>query len=66
MVALPFFEVPVLLDLTNQVLLAVIGATALMLLTGFAGRCPSATPGCSPPAPSPPVSCSRSSAPRSG
>jgi len=38
MVALPFFEVPVLLDLTNQVLLAVIGATALMLLTGFAGQ----------------------------
>jgi branched-chain amino acid transport system permease protein len=38
MIALPLFEVPVLLDLTNQVLLAVIGATALMLLTGFAGQ----------------------------
>jgi branched-chain amino acid transport system permease protein len=35
--ALPFFVTPFLLDLTNQVLLAVIGSLALMLLTGFAG-----------------------------
>lgn len=38
MAALPFFNLPVLLDLANQVLLAIIGATALMLLTGFAGQ----------------------------
>jgi branched-chain amino acid transport system permease protein len=38
MAALPALELPVLLDLANQVLLAVIGATALMLLTGFAGQ----------------------------
>src|ERR1700761_187842 len=35
--ALPFVTTPFLLDLANQVLLAVIGALALMLLTGFAG-----------------------------
>jgi branched-chain amino acid transport system permease protein len=34
---LPFAASPFLLDLANQVLLAVIGALALMLLTGFAG-----------------------------
>jgi branched-chain amino acid transport system permease protein len=35
--ALPFLVSPFLLDLANQVLLASIGALALMLLTGFAG-----------------------------
>jgi len=35
--ALPFVTTPFLLDLANQVLLASIGALALMLLTGFAG-----------------------------
>lgn len=35
--ALPFVTTPFLLDLVNQVLLASIGALALMLLTGFAG-----------------------------
>lgn len=35
--ALPFIFSPFLLDLVNQVLLASIGALALMLLTGFAG-----------------------------
>src|SRR5580704_19361893 len=35
--ALPFVVSPFLLDLANQVLLASIGALALMLLTGFAG-----------------------------
>jgi branched-chain amino acid transport system permease protein len=35
--ALPFIVSPFLLDLANQVLLASIGALALMLLTGFAG-----------------------------
>lgn len=35
--ALPFAVTPFLLDLTNQVLLAVISALGLMLLTGFAG-----------------------------
>lgn len=35
--ALPFIASPFLLDLVNQVLLASIGALALMLLTGFAG-----------------------------
>jgi branched-chain amino acid transport system permease protein len=34
---LPFVVTPFLLDLANQVLLASIGALALMLLTGFAG-----------------------------
>ena len=34
---LPFVGTPFLLDLANQVLLASIGALALMLLTGFAG-----------------------------
>src|SRR5580698_3742858 len=34
---LPFVTTPLLLDLANQVLLACIGALALMLLTGFAG-----------------------------
>lgn len=34
---LPFLLTPFLLDLANQVLLAIVGALALMLLTGFAG-----------------------------
>jgi branched-chain amino acid transport system permease protein len=37
LVVLPFVTTPFLLDLVNQVLLASIGALALMLLTGFAG-----------------------------
>lgn len=37
LLALPFVATPFLLDLANQVLLASIGALALMLLTGFAG-----------------------------
>jgi branched-chain amino acid transport system permease protein len=37
LVALPFVLNPFTLDLANQVLLAVVGALALMLLTGFAG-----------------------------
>ncbi len=37
LVTLPFVASPFLLDLANQVLLACIGALALMLLTGFAG-----------------------------
>ena len=37
-VALPFVAGSFLLDLANQVLLAVIGAVALMLLTGYAGQ----------------------------
>ncbi|HEY2533121.1 MAG TPA: branched-chain amino acid ABC transporter permease [Xanthobacteraceae bacterium] len=37
LVVLPFITSPFLLDLVNQVLLASIGALALMLLTGFAG-----------------------------
>jgi branched-chain amino acid transport system permease protein len=37
LMVLPFVLKPFLLDLANQVLLAVIGALALMLLTGFAG-----------------------------
>jgi branched-chain amino acid transport system permease protein len=37
LMALPFIVSPFLLDLVNQVLLASIGALALMLLTGFAG-----------------------------
>ena len=37
LVVLPFRASPFLLDLANQVLLACIGALALMLLTGFAG-----------------------------
>jgi branched-chain amino acid transport system permease protein len=37
LVVLPFLLTPFLLDLANQVLLAIIGALALMLLTGFAG-----------------------------
>jgi len=36
--ALPLPDAPFILDLANQVLLAVIGAVALMLLTGFAGQ----------------------------
>jgi branched-chain amino acid transport system permease protein len=36
--ALPFLATPFVLDLANQVLLAVIGAVALMLLTGYAGQ----------------------------
>ena len=36
--AFPFFDAPFLLDLANQVLLATVGAVALMLLTGFAGQ----------------------------
>ena len=35
---LPFGASPLLLDLANQVLLAAIGALALMLLTGYAGQ----------------------------
>lgn len=35
---LPLLDAPFLLDLANQVLLAVVGAVALMLLTGFAGQ----------------------------
>lgn len=34
----PFLATPILLDLANQVLLASVGAIALMLLTGFAGQ----------------------------
>jgi branched-chain amino acid transport system permease protein len=34
----PFIASPFLLDLANQVFLALIGATALMLLTGYAGQ----------------------------
>jgi len=34
----PLLDTPFLLDLANQVLLAVVGAVALMLLTGFAGQ----------------------------
>jgi branched-chain amino acid transport system permease protein len=37
LLALPFLATPFQLDLANQVLLASIGALALMLLTGFAG-----------------------------
>jgi branched-chain amino acid transport system permease protein len=37
LVVVPFVATPFLLDLANQVLLASIGALALMLLTGFAG-----------------------------
>jgi branched-chain amino acid transport system permease protein len=36
--AFPLLDAPFLLDLANQVLLAVVGAVALMLLTGFAGQ----------------------------
>lgn len=36
--ALPFAASPFLLDLANQVLLAVVGSVALMLLTGYAGQ----------------------------
>jgi branched-chain amino acid transport system permease protein len=35
---LPFVATPFLLDLANQVLIAVVGAVALMLLTGYAGQ----------------------------
>lgn len=38
LLALPLVASPFLLDLANQVSLAVIGAVALMLLTGFAGQ----------------------------
>ena len=38
LVGLPFVAAPFPLDLANQVLLAVVGAVALMLLTGFAGQ----------------------------
>ena len=37
-IALPLVAGPFLLDLANQVLLAVVGAVALMLLTGHAGQ----------------------------
>jgi branched-chain amino acid transport system permease protein len=37
-IALPFVSSPFALDLANQVLLAVVGAVALMLLTGYAGQ----------------------------
>ncbi|MGC2520784.1 MAG: branched-chain amino acid ABC transporter permease [Burkholderiales bacterium] len=36
--AFPFIAGPFLLDLANQVLLATVGAVALMLLTGYAGQ----------------------------
>jgi branched-chain amino acid transport system permease protein len=36
--ALPFVATPFLLDLANQVLIAAVGAVALMLLTGYAGQ----------------------------
>jgi branched-chain amino acid transport system permease protein len=35
---LPFIASPFVLDVANQVLLAVVGAVALMLLTGYAGQ----------------------------
>jgi len=38
LVAFPFFASPFLLDLASQVYLSLIGALALMLLTGFAGQ----------------------------
>lgn len=38
LLAFPLLDAPFLLDLANQVLLAVVGAVALMLLTGFAGQ----------------------------
>ncbi|MEZ5650709.1 MAG: branched-chain amino acid ABC transporter permease [Burkholderiaceae bacterium] len=38
LIALPLLASPFQLDLANQVLLATIGAVALMLLTGFAGQ----------------------------
>ena len=38
LVAFPLLDAPFLLDLANQVFLAVVGAVALMLLTGFAGQ----------------------------
>ena len=41
----PFLASAFLLDLANQVLLASIGALALMLLTGYAGQVSLATPG---------------------
>lgn len=38
LVALPLLASPFVLDLANQVLLAIVGAVALMMLTGFAGQ----------------------------
>jgi branched-chain amino acid transport system permease protein len=38
LIAYPFLAGPLWLDLGNQVLLAVVGAVALMLLTGYAGQ----------------------------
>ena len=38
LLACPFLAGPLLLDLANQVLLASVGAVALMLLTGYAGQ----------------------------
>ena len=38
LIALPWLANPFVLDLANQTLLAVVGAVALMLLTGFAGQ----------------------------
>jgi branched-chain amino acid transport system permease protein len=38
LILIPFFASPFLLDLASQVFLSFIGATALMLLTGFAGQ----------------------------
>ncbi len=35
---LPFFSSPFLVDLANQVFIALIGSVALMLLTGYAGQ----------------------------
>jgi branched-chain amino acid transport system permease protein len=37
-IVLPFVASPFVLDLANQVLLAAVGAVALMLLTGYAGQ----------------------------
>jgi hypothetical protein len=57
--ALPILDAPFLLDLANQVLLAVIGSVALMLVNASPDRSRSATPGSWPPAPSPPASGAR-------
>ena len=64
--AYPFGAGPLGLELANQVLLGSIGAVALMLLTGYAGQISLGHAGCSPPARSPPASCSRNSARRCG
>src|SRR4030042_120278 len=38
LIVFPFFASPFLMDLASQVFLALIGAIALMLLTGYAGQ----------------------------